>query len=603
MMNKWGVLYACVLILIQWVYIKIKECYQFQYEAVKAEKIEYLKKNIMFYAEDLGIFSNDKDLAELQTAMGKGVFDRNLLHNSGKQKILNESKRNKILKLMRWLDKNRITIVQFFKKFTWKDIITVSFYVFLPFVIWGTSYIDKLSAFYGVLFGELLSIDNICLELYLAQLSLTFITISVMSIFSDGNVVIYWQNVVKQMLIEPVARCFKAYFGYSFFYLLGSTVFLMLGNDKGLAILFFFNIVCLFDLSRIMINCYYGQKAKQERLIKDFIKKIEKANIAVFWILKKPENENQERQNYLDEVIDTFDTFNYYTTDAYDNRKYTTVKENLVAYGKLLAYVNSAMKEMVQFPLIEWYDKKTYKYYRNVVKKYYTEYYSLIFGNDYSNTNAPRNGIEIGIIHQIIYKLSNDIHNHLEVNNCYELVLYKFLVIIYLAARSEDGDNLEKYKIEIKDCYDGNWLYRNVKRIGEKFENLLKFYNEDIPELPVLNPDDEKNKTSEEQLQEKAHRYRKQLQEKLHRSVVELMGDVVLFNTNDYSCLRFLWMPINELNNIDKILDEVKVYVEDKCKKLSKHRQFMCKKRLTVLERNINKIRGEISGTKIDKAE
>lgn len=562
-------------------YRKSKECYQVQYQAIKVGANEWLKNKVMCFCINPGLFSNHKDAV--------------VLSNAEQQKSLNNSKLNRKINKQRRRKKYRNTMEQFFGKFTWKDIITFLLYMVLPYAVLGVSYIE---IFFEVFISFYEIFEKNILDIYLAQLSLTFITISVMSIFSDGNVVIYWQNVVKQMLIEPVGRCFKAYFGYSFVYLLSSTLFLLLGYGRGVVILFLFNILCLFDLSRIMINCYYGQKSKQEKLVKEFIKKIEKANVTYFKRLKR-EAEGHIEQNFLEEVIDTFDTFNYYTTEAYNSGKYNTLKENLAVYGTLLARVNSAIIETDQFPLLDWYNEKTYKYYRPVVKNYYTEYFSLILGNGYSNTSTPRSSIEREIIYEIIFNLSNDIHNHIETNSCYELVLYKFLEIVYLAARNEDADNLEKYKVEINNCYDGNWLYKNKKIIGEKFEYLKNFYNEDLtesvikcmPKIESLSKGVSKDKKLLEiqKLLENKELYRWVLQHDLHDAVAQLMGDVVLFNTEDISCLRFLWFPLKEIKDKDKLFDNVKKYVESKYEKLSPERQDSCKNRLKHLEENLKK--------------
>ena len=67
----------------------------------------------------------------------------------------------------------------------------------------------------GGSFIRYLSEDTI-LSLYLTQLSLTFITISVMSVLSDKTATLYWINLVEDNLISPPFTCFYAYVIYSF---------------------------------------------------------------------------------------------------------------------------------------------------------------------------------------------------------------------------------------------------------------------------------------------------------------------------------------------------------------------------------------------------
>ena len=568
-MDKWVLAYVFLLFFFQWIYKHIKACYQFQYEVIKIDKNNPAKNNIMFFR-----LSDETDLE----------FELFLEHQYA-------STEPEISKRKQWNKKIKNKIEKFTKKYSWKDISTIFFYIILPYIIWGITYIPKLTPFCEKLFEKLRD-NNV--DIYLAQLSMTFITISVMSIFSDGNLIIYWQNVVKKMLIEPVGRCFKAYFVYSFTYLFFSTVFFLIGNYRGLAIMFLFNIVCLFDLSRIMINCYYGEKTKQEKLIKEFTKKIERANEKLLeqqreyqqWKKLEPSEKNKKKnefkKGYLDEIINTFDTFNYYTGEAYKCEKYFVLKDNLEAYGKLLAHIKFV--KIDNLPVLEWYGEKTYKYYRNVVKNYYKEDFSLILkGNKNRISFADNDNIANKIIQDIICRLVNDSQERQDIDCCYELLLYRLLDQIYLVAGTVDAINLDKYKIGIDDCYDCNDIYMLKKYIGEKMGYLLNFYKENVN--TQIGDFLSKDKNEMKRLRENFNRVF--YQEKLNNSVEEFFSDIVLLNTTNLSGLCFSWMPLKQMDNIKNIIDSVEKNVRKKIETLPDEKQLVFKKRLDYLRKSV----------------
>lgn len=106
---------------------------------------------------------------------------------------------------------------------------------------------------------------------YTAQLSLTFISISVMSVLSDKSVIIYWANVSEDRLIKPMFSCFAAYTYYS----LGATIGAGLGvilNDPFMFGLFFaVNVGVLILLTVSMIDVYYGRDTKKKKLAKTLV--------------------------------------------------------------------------------------------------------------------------------------------------------------------------------------------------------------------------------------------------------------------------------------------------------------------------------------------
>ena len=365
-----------VIILVK--YFEKRMNYVYAYAGVGIKRItEEKTKGTIFFLRSNESYSSRSDVKKiLNKKLEFGGEEQ--LKNAEQQEKLNHSERVREVRKKQRKQERKRNILRAIRSLSIKDYVTIFIYMGLPIVcILFLNYSEWNAYFSEVIAG----ISNHRVDIYLSQLSLTFITISLMSIFSDSNAIIYWENIVKRTLIEPPASCFKAYFSYSFIYLLFSTVVLVLRNDVGIGVFFVFNILCLFDLSRIMINCYYDPKRKKKKVVKDFIKKIEKANIES--LQRNPENSSTE---YTSEVKSVFEDFNYYINEAYTKGKYSDVKECLGVYGKLLAHVDSATVAAKEFTIIDWYNEKTHQAYKNLVKSYYEECNSIVLG--LSNTNG-----------------------------------------------------------------------------------------------------------------------------------------------------------------------------------------------------------------------
>ena len=113
-------------------------------------------------------------------------------------------------------------------------------------------------------------------ELYICQLSLTFITISLISVLSEKGRDIYWINLVESRLIEPTYTCFYAYTIYSFIALAFGTISYLIGNKILFLIYFIIGIVSLTFLTLKTIGIYYGRNEKKDKLKDIFCKKIQK---------------------------------------------------------------------------------------------------------------------------------------------------------------------------------------------------------------------------------------------------------------------------------------------------------------------------------------
>lgn len=103
---------------------------------------------------------------------------------------------------------------------------------------------------------------------YTAQLSLTFITISVMTVLSEKSVVIYWENIAESRLIKPTFGCFAAFSWYSIIANIGAALGVFLRSCTVFTVFFATNILVLILLTNAIIDVYYGKDAKKKLLVR-----------------------------------------------------------------------------------------------------------------------------------------------------------------------------------------------------------------------------------------------------------------------------------------------------------------------------------------------
>ena len=104
---------------------------------------------------------------------------------------------------------------------------------------------------------------------YTALLSLTFISISVMSVLSDRSVVIYWDNIAEGKLIKPVFGSFAAYTYYSIGAAIGAGISVAARNTVGFITFCLINIFTIIVLTLSMVDVYYDREGKKERKVKE----------------------------------------------------------------------------------------------------------------------------------------------------------------------------------------------------------------------------------------------------------------------------------------------------------------------------------------------
>lgn len=122
--------------------------------------------------------------------------------------------------------------------------------------------------FWGFSLPQLLQNQDL-LGYYTAILSLTFISISVMSVLSDRTVVIYWENIAEGKLIKPVFGSFAAYTYYSIGAALAAGVCVVLNNGIAFILFSTINIATIILLTYTMVDVYYDRESKRARREKE----------------------------------------------------------------------------------------------------------------------------------------------------------------------------------------------------------------------------------------------------------------------------------------------------------------------------------------------
>jgi len=156
-------------------------------------------------------------------------------------------------------------------------------------VLWSTSALSLaivgatfwIPGMWGITLPEI-QLPGDLLGYYGAQLSLTFITISVMSVLSDKSVVVYWENIAEAKLIKPLFGSFASYTAYSIVATVGAGISALLGNHLAFLMFFALNIPVLILLTLTMVDVYYGREGKKTKL-----EKILKENAAAWQCIQQ----------------------------------------------------------------------------------------------------------------------------------------------------------------------------------------------------------------------------------------------------------------------------------------------------------------------------
>ena len=196
--------------------------------------------------------------------------------------------------------------------------------------IFGTS----LGAYFTDLFSD--SLRDQMINLYIAQLSLTFITITVTGSLSDNSNIIYWENIAEKKLIAPTWTCFLAYTSYSFVTIVFSTIAIFLDgfNAPAFFLFFFLDVLFLRLLTLNMVDVYYNREEKKEKLKNAFIACSKE-------VVRRKEAGTLAGSDCSREFLDMTLGMRQQTMKAYDTKDYRILNENLMFIAENLEYMQA----------------------------------------------------------------------------------------------------------------------------------------------------------------------------------------------------------------------------------------------------------------------
>lgn len=150
--------------------------------------------------------------------------------------------------------------------------------IFIMFIMCETDIIVDIRNWcnnngYFEVFDSIISFtDSEMVEAYLTQLSLTFITVSVITVLSDKSRTVYWINLVEDKLIFPRFRCFFAYVIYTFSTLIINLFALIFKNNLFFICFFVIDVVIIGILTISMISLYFTNSKEKAEAISKFKK-------------------------------------------------------------------------------------------------------------------------------------------------------------------------------------------------------------------------------------------------------------------------------------------------------------------------------------------
>ena len=217
-------------------------------------------------------------------------------------------------------------------------------------------FIAPICAFFGIKDAAVLEgvFQNADLfSYYTAQLSITFISISVLSVLSDKSVIIYWANVSEDRLIKPTFKCFAAYTYYSIGAAVGSGLGIILGNGLVFAAFFAVNTLVMIALTASMVDVYYGRDVKIRKLKNELIKD--------YYSGRKPQAKPDEEYapvssaGYREKLLG----LRQHLYNSYEGNAFTELKEMYELYASCPDVFYSKEGENAVKTIVETVDEKT----------------------------------------------------------------------------------------------------------------------------------------------------------------------------------------------------------------------------------------------------
>lgn len=179
------------------------------------------------------------------------------------------------------------------------------------------------------------------LDYYIGLLSLTFITISVMSMLSDKSVIIYWENVAEAKLIKPLFCSFVAYTAYSISATVGAGISVLLDNALAFTVFLALNVLILVCLTLTMVDVYYGREQKKRALAKKL-----KSAMFVSWFPRGFCEETMEFSNL--NYSSMMQNLQYYLYHEVEEHNIPYIREVAELYGGYMNCFDSKEGEEVK---------------------------------------------------------------------------------------------------------------------------------------------------------------------------------------------------------------------------------------------------------------
>lgn len=113
-------------------------------------------------------------------------------------------------------------------------------------------------------------ITNSRIDIFLSQLSTSFLVTSLLSFLGSKGQTIYWQDIIDFKLVKPKNRGFKDYTKYCFILVLCSLFFTVFNWPGFLFFSYLFNVIFLVLMTWKMVDIYYDKKSIKKAIIAEY---------------------------------------------------------------------------------------------------------------------------------------------------------------------------------------------------------------------------------------------------------------------------------------------------------------------------------------------
>ena len=166
-------------------------------------------------------------------------------------------------------------------------------------------YYSILESSNPVIYSFLNKVSDYRIDIFLSQLSMSFLVTSLLSVLGNKGEPIYWQDIIEYKLVKPENLGFKHYTIYCFILVLLSLIFTVFDWPEILCISYVFNMIFLMLMTLKMVGIYYD---------KESIKK---------------EIRNEYNNSSFEEKSRKIENLFQFTAVALQEKNYNIVKENV----------------------------------------------------------------------------------------------------------------------------------------------------------------------------------------------------------------------------------------------------------------------------------